>query len=46
MNENNDSQNPDEVSRSARSDDQTQRPSVSPDSGSAAEGRRDRKSVV
>ncbi|WP_169253199.1 trypsin-like peptidase domain-containing protein [Brevibacterium sp. 'Marine'] len=40
MNENNDSQNPDEVSRSARSDDQTPRPSVSPDSGSAAEGRR------
>ncbi|KAB1945528.1 trypsin-like peptidase domain-containing protein [Brevibacterium linens] len=40
MNENNDSQDPNEVSRSARSDDQTPRPSANQHSGSAAEGRR------
>ncbi|GAA1514141.1 trypsin-like peptidase domain-containing protein [Brevibacterium permense] len=40
MNENTDPQNPDEVSRSSRSDDQTPRPSGNQDSGSAAGGRR------
>ncbi|HHX47689.1 MAG TPA: hypothetical protein GX718_10020, partial [Brevibacterium sp.] len=40
MNENNDSQNPDEVSRSSRSDDQNPRPSTNQNSGPAAEGRR------
>lgn len=40
MNENTDPQNPDEVSRSSRSDDQTPRPSGNQGSGSAAGGRR------
>lgn len=40
MNENTDPQNPDEVSRSSRSDEQTPRPSRNQGSGSAAGGRR------
>ena len=40
MNENNDSQNPDEVSRRSRSDDQTPHPTANQEGASPAEGRR------